>query len=114
MNQLAQNVDFNTIQSQGLPGFKFSTGTVGSVTSALLPYIFAIAGIILLLFLISAGISYMTARGDPKAISGAQARITYALIGFIIILLAYWGAQAAGLILGLGQITNTFKYTPPF
>ncbi len=109
MKNLAQNVDFNTIQSQGLPGFKFSTGTVGSVISALLPYIFAISGIILLLFLISAGISYMTSKGDPKAISSAQARITYALIGFVIILLAYWGAQAAGLILGLGSISNIFK-----
>ena len=109
MKNLAQNVDFNAIQNQGLPGFKFAGGTVGSVISALLPYLFAIAGILLLLFLISSGISYMTSRGDPKAVGAAQAKITYALVGFIIILIAYWGAQAAGLILGLGAITNTFK-----
>ncbi len=113
MNQtLAQTFNsgnLDTIQAQGLPGFNNKFTTVGAVISALLPYIFAIAGILLLLFLLSAGISYMTAKGDPKAIGSAQARITYALVGFVIVFIAYWGAQAAGLILGLGAISNIFK-----
>ena len=103
--------DLNQIETKGVPGFNFTGGqaTLGAVISAVLPYIFAIAGLLLLLFLISSGLSYMTSRGDPKATAAAQARITYALVGFLIIFLAFFIAQAAGLILGLPALKDIFS-----
>lgn len=51
----------------------------------------------------------MTARGDPKAVAAAQARITTALVGFIIIFAAYWLVQIVGSVLGIGQFQGLFR-----
>jgi hypothetical protein len=40
----------------------------------------------------------MMSRGDPKAVAAAQAKITSALIGFVIVLLS------AGIVVMLGAI----------
>jgi hypothetical protein len=114
MNQIAQNPpsfsanDLNQIES-GIPGFKFAGQPIGNVITAALPYVFAFAGVALLIYLISGGLSYMLSRGDPKAIANAQSKITNALIGFLIIFVAYWVVQAAARILGLTAISNIFR-----
>ncbi len=101
--------DINAIEQSGLgSGFVFKGGTIGSVISALLPLIFFAAGTILLIYLILGGLQYMTSRGDPKAIQGAQSKITAALIGFIIVFAAYWITQAVGIIFNIPQIRNIF------
>lgn len=82
---------------------------LGSVVTAVVPFVFAGAGLVLLLNLIFGGISLMTSRGDPKAIEGAKGRITASLIGFIIIFAAYWIVQIAGAMLGIPAIQNTFR-----
>ena len=39
--------------------------------------------------LIMGGIKYITAKGDIKAVMGAQKTITYAIVGFLVAVLAY-------------------------
>ena len=39
---------------------------VGDIINAVMPYIFAIAGMALLVMLLSAGFSFLTSAGDPK------------------------------------------------
>ncbi len=73
--------------------------TLGEIVTGLLPYIFAIGGLILLLNLIWGGISLMLSRGDPKAIESGKEKITTSLIGFIIIFVAYWLVQLLATIL---------------
>ncbi len=65
-------------------GGKF--GSLGDIITALIPFIYTIAAMIALLFLIWGGIRYMTARGDPKAIDSARSTITSAIIGVLIVL----------------------------
>lgn len=48
-----------------------------------------LGGFLAFLALIIGGFKYMTARGDPKAISGAQNTITWAIIGLIFIIVAW-------------------------
>ena len=51
----------------------------------------------------------MTSRGDPKAMQGAQAKITNALIGFIIVIFAFALVTLIGRIFGIGAFGNIFK-----
>lgn len=103
-------------------GFKFSgvtcTGTscpptepktLGGIISVLLPYLYAAAGIFLLLYLIYAGFSYMLAAGDQKKVQEARARLTNALIGFLVVFLSYLLVQALGKILGIPSIQEIFQ-----
>lgn len=103
---LAQNLE--KIQQKGLPGFKFTD--IGSVFGQdVLRYIFAIAGILLLVYLLFAGLQFMFARGDPKAVQAAKSKITNALAGFIIVFLAFWITQLFGMVLNIQAIKDIFK-----
>lgn len=101
-------IDLNAIENEALPGFRFAGGNLGSVVSAALPYVFFAAGAVLLFMIISAGLTLMTAAGDQKAVAGAKQRLTHALVGFILVFLAYWIVQATGIILGLPDLLSIF------
>lgn len=103
---LAQDLD--TIQSQGLPGNTIPTD-IGGLIGDVLPYIFGAAGIALLIYLIMGGLQMMTSQGDPKAMQGAQAKITNGLTGFAIIFVSFWVMQIIGKILGINMFSNIFK-----
>lgn len=91
-------------------GFKFagSSLTIGFLVSSLLPYLFAGAGLLLLLYLIYGGLSLMLSRGDPKAVQSARDKITGAVVGFVIIFAAYWLVQIVGRVLGIEAIKQIF------
>jgi ABC-type arginine/histidine transport system permease subunit len=75
--------------------------SIGEIVSRLLPYLFAGAGLLLLLFLLYGGISLMLSRGDPKAVQSAKDKITGAVVGFVIVFAAYWIVQIVATLLGL-------------
>jgi hypothetical protein len=83
--------------------------TIGSLISIILPYIFIGAGLALLVFLIIGGFQFLTSAGDPKSMEAGKARITQALIGFIIIFVSYWLVQIIAKILGIEAIQTIFK-----
>lgn len=89
-----------------LPGyegtfFKFANKNLGQVISALLPYIYVAAGLALLVMLIMGGIQLMTAAGDPAKTKASYGRLTFALIGFLVIFISYFVAQLLEVILGI-------------
>ncbi len=90
---------------QGLAPFS----TVGGIVSRSVPFIFAFAGIGLLLMLLSAGFNFLTSAGDPKKLEMGKQRLTYAIVGFLVIFVAYWGVQLAGKIFGIAEIESVFK-----
>ena len=101
-NLLAQNaVDFNTIINQALPTFKFKTATLGEIISAFLPYIFVLSGLVLFVFLILGGFELLLSAGNPEKAKAAQGKITSALVGFIIVFVAYWLTQILEIIFGV-------------
>src|SRR5512133_3270310 len=100
----------NTIQTDAL-GKKIHVD-IGVLITNLLPYIFGAAAIALLIYLIIGGFQMMLSRGDPKAMQGAQAKITNAIIGFVIIVIAFFVVQLLGQLLRIegtafGQIFGT-------
>lgn len=85
---LAQNL--NAIQNNaGLPLWGALLDPAGFITRAL-PWVFGVAGIVLLLNIITAGIKMMTSAGEPKALSSAQAKLTTSLIGILILFASFW------------------------
>lgn len=106
MNLLAQ--DFGQIQTQAkLPDL--TRYSIGGIISTSLPYIFGAAAIALLIYLVLGGLQLMLSKGDPKAIQGAQAKITSALIGFLIVIIAYTLTGLIGQLLGVNVFTQVFK-----
>ena len=97
------------IEREGLPGFRFAGLKLGTVIEKSLPWIFGLAGIALLLYLIYGGFHLMTSGGEPKAMQEAKGKITNALVGFIIIFVAYWIVQIVGRVFGLSGITEIFQ-----
>src|SRR4030042_4608632 len=75
-------------------------GSLGELLTALLPFIYALAAMVALLFLVWGGIRYLTSRGDEKQLTAARGTITSAIIGLLIILLV-------GVIAGI--IATIFK-----
>lgn len=89
---LAQNLD--SIQSQGLPGFVGGKNIGEFITkSKILDYVFGAAAIAMLVYLVTAGLQMMLARGNPKEMEGAQHKITNAILGFVIIVIAFFVVQ---------------------
>jgi hypothetical protein len=106
---LAQN--FDQIQSDAVPGFKFGTESknLGDIITAIIPYLFFVAGALLLINLIVGGLGLMLSRGDPKAVQSAQGKITASIVGFVIVLASYWIVQLVGKFFGIDAIQNIFK-----
>ena len=102
---MALNLD--SIESRGLNGLTIRTPA--DAINKTLPYIFAFAGIALLIYLVLGGLQLMTAKGDPKAIQGAQAKISNALIGFVIVIISYTLVTLFADLLGLGTFGNVFN-----
>jgi len=74
---------------------------LGSIVSTLLgQYVFFFAGLILLFMLIMGGFQMMTSAGDPEKVKAGQGKITTAVIGFLIVFVAYWLMQIIETVLG--------------
>ncbi len=80
--------------------------TLGSIISRVIPYIFFFAGIGLLLMLLGSGFSFLTSAGDPKKMEKAKSQLTNALVGFLIIFVAFWLVQAIGIMFGIEAIVG--------
>lgn len=102
------NIDFDQIQSAGLPNFNFGNAPLAFIVSALLTFIFPAAGILVLIYLLWGGLQLMISGGDPKAVQSAKEKITGALIGFVIIFAAYWIVQILGSFLGVDRLIEAF------
>ncbi len=69
-------------------GFGWYT-SAGQFISKLIPPVISVLGFALLLYFIWAGYLYMTSGGNKESIARAQAMITHAIIGLIVLLLSF-------------------------
>lgn len=89
-------------------GLKYQFTTLGDIISALLPFLFVFAGLGVLLYLLYGGFQLMTSGGDPKGIAEGKGKITNAIVGFVIIFVAFWVIQAVGIIFGIEGLQQIF------
>ena len=102
---IAQNeINFNELKD-AIPGLKpqFKQGASGvyPLLSTLLGYVYVVAGLILLFALISGGFQMMLGASDEKGLIASKAKITNALVGFLILFLSYWIIQIVEYVLGV-------------
>lgn len=90
-------------------GLKPGLTTVGSIINTILPTIFAVAGFILLYYLVSGGFAIMFSKGDQRAIEAGKAKVTNAVIGFVILFVAYWIVQILGIVFKIPMFGQIFK-----
>lgn len=79
-------------------------GTLADIINKLLPILFTVAGLILFFYLISGGFDLLLSGGDPKRTEGAKGKITNAVVGFIIIFVAWWLTQILAKIFSVGGL----------
>ena len=66
-------------------------------------FIIPLAGVILFLMLIWGGYDFLLSKGNPEKVKSARARITTALIGFVLLILAYLIVRIISMIFQVGQ-----------
>lgn len=64
-------------------------GSVGNILSYAITWIIYVAGALAVIYLVYSGILYITAAGNPDAAKKGQQGIVNAIIGLVIIVLAY-------------------------
>lgn len=86
------------------PGLKpefTGAGALGKIASRTFKFVLPIMGIVGFIFILWAGIQFLTSKGDPKALQAAQAKLTYAIIGLIFIALSYSITKLVFFLFGL-------------
>jgi len=78
-----------------------SSQSIGEMIGALIPYVFAFAGIILFVMFIMAGFTLLTATGNKEKIAKGSAMMTSSIIGFVVIFIAFWIMQLLEMVLGV-------------
>ncbi|HUD19209.1 MAG TPA: hypothetical protein VMR81_02095 [Patescibacteria group bacterium] len=82
--------------------------SLGAILSRAITFVFIFAGFGLFIMLLAGGFTFLTSAGDPKQLEKGQQQLTNALLGFLIIFVAYWLVQALGIIFGVDAIKNIF------
>src|SRR3989344_7293482 len=65
-------------------------GCIWVVLQNIINVAFILSGVVALFYIITAGIKFITSRGDTEAIDSARKTLTFAIIGLIFILLSYF------------------------
>ncbi|MFA5158306.1 MAG: hypothetical protein WC451_03940 [Patescibacteria group bacterium] len=77
-----------------------SENNVSTIANNVINFVLIIAGIMAIVYLIYSGILYITAAGNPDAAKKGQQGVINAIIGIVIIVLAYFIARS---IAGIGK-----------
>lgn len=93
MKLLAQNLTLPGGQSVTIPGVGGNSAvkeaTLGGFLSPLLDIVFLIASVLMFVWMLWGIFEYLFAGGEKEKLGKARARITWAIIGFVIILLSF-------------------------
>ena len=99
-------MDFNALNAAiGFQGGSIDTSTLGGIIGSFLPYILTIAGLILFGMLIMGGFTMLSGAADKESQEKGQKQVTSAIIGFLIIFLAYWIAQILQIIFKINIVS---------
>jgi hypothetical protein len=90
MNKIAQNIGDTLLGNSPLK----TTAGIGRLVTALSSNAIVIAGVILVIMIVYAGISMISASGDPQQYERAQSILTAGIIGFIIVIAAWFIIKA--------------------
>lgn len=85
--------------------------TLGQGYSRLVMPAFEIAGVAVIIYLLIGAFKFMTSGGDKEAKAQAQAMITHAIIGFVLLMLLFLIIQLVPEFLGMSETFNLINRT---
>lgn len=91
-------------------------GNVGIATllNNTISIIFVLSGIAAVFMVLISAVQFIFSGGDKEAVAGARKRLTYAIIGLVILALAFWIVNVVGHIAGFkgfGDFQNPIRGT---
>ena len=106
MNKIAQVDIGSTFLGSSSQNLSDLSG-VGLYVSAIITGAISIAGIIFIFLLVGSGIAVISGAGknDPQSVQKGKQAATSALIGFVVVFMAYWIVKLIELITGLKLIS---------
>src|SRR3990167_8567506 len=87
----------NAFESQGI--------TIFSIISVIIKNLYVLVGIILLIMIFVCGLGMILNAGNPEAAKNSNKTLTSAVLGFAILIGAYWLVRIIETIFGLSIIT---------
>lgn len=63
--------------------------TLSDIVNILVQFLYPLAGMLLFVYLVWGGFDYLLSRGNPEKVKSGKAKITAALIGFILLVASY-------------------------
>lgn len=88
VEQVDPGAGFQLPTSQG-SFFNRSTRLITLLISRLLPVALGLAGFLTVIVIVISGIQFASSSGNPEAAAAARGRLTFALVGFGLIILSY-------------------------
>lgn len=104
----SSGIDFDFIASK-IPNLNdiFKPGpasNVSAIISRLVEFLFVVAGLLLLFYLIAGGFQLMVSANNEKGVAEAKAKMTNAIIGFLLLFVSFWLVQIIEFIFGVKLI----------
>lgn len=94
-------------QGDLVPGKLANTNNIVFVIRSIIRFILLVAFVLAFIMLLIGGIRWITAGGDEKGVAAARNMITAALIGLVIVLIAYALIRLVELFFNVNIITGT-------
>lgn len=106
INLLAQSLDIGGQPIKGPLEIQGVTGeiTIADIISQIVKFLIPLAAIILVFVMIWGGYDFMMSQGSPDKLKTGKAKITAGLIGFVLLVLAYFITNLLAKILGFNGI----------
>lgn len=98
IHYLAQKL---TVGGQDIEGPLVGIEKVGDIVSKLLTFLIPLGGILFLLVFIWGGIDIIMSQGSPEKWKTARLKITYAVVGFVLLAVAFLFVKLIETIFGL-------------
>jgi len=92
LNIINPDVTGNVTPSLSISG-PTSFETIADVVNAVLQFLFPLALVIAFVYLVWAGFDLIQSMGNPEGMKKAQAKITNAVLGLVLLGISYWLAQ---------------------
>lgn len=77
--------------------------TVADVVGRVLEFLYPFSALLLFLYLLWGGYDFLLSGGNPEKIKAGKAKITAALIGFLLLIVSYFVVRLISIIFGLGE-----------
>lgn len=83
-------ISSNAFAAESVPLFDYGDGSLVNVINNITNWVLGFAGALAVLFVIYGGLLFITSAGNEKRVDAAKKTLTYAVLGIIVIVLAYF------------------------